>query len=359
MGQPCRRAGPRSSRACRRCRVSGQSACAPRTWRSMSSRGGRRGAAAPARPGTPPSPGRSCWAPASRRPRRQCRGWCSGCRARELQDHVAAPRLPGDDRPVQPEPGHEGRDIVGDRGHVVRPVRLRRSAVPAEVHRHGSVTASGEPGGDAVPHAGVGREAMDQDEWRRGPVGAPPGGAGQVSAASSTPSATSTRCVSIRGFCTDVASPDSGPCAAAAHACSLPDLTPGSTSQRHQVPPHETECGAERGVHDAKDGEERELGQKRIRARVAEDHERDAEGEAVGRAADERLSPRYAPTVVHPTRRVAFRPFASATPRQESRDQWPPARAAWKRMLGSRTAARRPRPQPPDAAQLHPRLGWP
>ena len=102
-------------------------------------------------------------------------------------------------------------EVVGDRRDVVGPVRLRRSAVPAEVHRDDRMAVGDEAGRDAVPHPRVRGEAVDEEEGRDGgpvPSGAssraPTSSSGpdrprrRVRVASSTPSATWIRSVRIR-----------------------------------------------------------------------------------------------------------------------------------------------------------------
>jgi hypothetical protein len=121
----------------------------------------------------------------------------------ELDDDVAAPGLAGDDRAVQREPGDEGRQVVGDRRHVVRAVGLRGAAMAAQVDAGNGVPVGHQALGDAIPEPRVRGEAVDEQECRERVV-LPRGWASaagvQVSIASSTPSATGIRWVCILGW---------------------------------------------------------------------------------------------------------------------------------------------------------------
>ena len=90
---------------------------------------------------------------------------------REVEDDVAAPRLAGDDGPLEAQPLDDGREVVGHGGDVVGAVGLGRPAVPRRSTATTGWPAATSARRHAVPEARVRRQAVDQHERGGGDTG--------------------------------------------------------------------------------------------------------------------------------------------------------------------------------------------
>ena len=110
---------------------------------------------------------------------------------RELQDDVAAPRLAGDDRPLEPSRSMSAARSSATVGDVVRSVRLRRATVPPQVDGERRV-AGARPARPATPSHIRAFEARPWTSRKGGafPARCRPPSVRHMSTASSTPSAT-------------------------------------------------------------------------------------------------------------------------------------------------------------------------